>query len=200
MDASESLTPNRSFEDFLAGNPSAGGEAAAEPTAVVPPPLGAVDADPATNQVALNIRRELTHQLRSSDANVLDAAFRVRASGNMGDVTYHADVIVDAGEPDRDGKLAREPKVIFEVAATGSERAQFIESWSIHEKMPTVDVHALVDPQQMSVLVRRRTKNGWEEEALTDSGDQVFLPTIHCLLTLETIYEGAANSGDEERI
>ena len=169
-----------------------------EATAVVPPPLGAVDADPATNQVAVNIRRALTHQLRSSEMNVLDASYRVRASGNMGDVTYHADVIVDAGEPDREGKLARQPKVVFEVATAGTERATFIESWSIHEKMPTVDVHALVDPERMSVTLHSRQKDGtWKEETFADADDSVFLPTIHCLLSLEAIYAGVFPEEDE---
>ncbi len=190
-----------SFEDFLSGTPAAGGTAPADAMAVVPPPLGDVDADPATHHIAVNIRRELTHQLRASEAGVLDASYRVRASGNVGEVTYHADVIVDAGEPDRDGKLARQPKVIFEVASAETERAAFIDGWRIHEKLPTVDVHALVDPERTSVVVHRRDKGGnWQEETLTADDDTVFLPTIHCLLTLEEIYADAMSAGDEGRI
>ena len=165
-------------------------------TAIVPPPLGDVDTDPAANRLAVNIRRELARQLRGA-ATVLDAGFRVRA----GEVIYHPDVIVDAGEPDRDEQMAREPRAVFEVAAIGSERAAFIRKWSIHEKLPTAGVHALVDPERMFVtLHRRREDGGWREETLTDAKDIVALPDIHCTLTLKTIYREVMSGGDEGRI
>ena len=165
-------------------------------TAIVPPPLGDVDKDPAANQLAVNIRRELARQLRGA-ASVLDAGFRVRA----GEVIYHPDVIVDAGEPDRNAQLAREPKVVFEVAAAGSERAAFIQKWSIHEKLPAASVHALVDPERMFVTLHRRQENGrWQEETLSEAEDSISLPDIHCSLTLETIYREAMSGGDEGRI
>ena len=169
-------------------------------TAIVPPPLGDVDADPATNRLAVNIRRELVRQLRGSTV-VLDASFRVRARGKEGEVIYHPDVIVDAGEPDRSAQLARSPGVVFEVAAAGSARAVFIKKWSIHEKLPTAGVHALIDPERMFVTLHRRQEDGrWQEETLTCAHDAISLPDIHCTLTLETIYREAMSGGDEGRI
>ena len=169
-------------------------------TAIVPPPLGDVDTDPAANRLAVNIRRELSRQLRGA-ATVLDASFRVRASGDRGEVIYHPDVIVDAGGPDRGGQLAREPKAVFEVATADSERAAFIKKWSIHEKLPTAEVHALVDPERMFVTLHRRQPDGsWREETLTHANDSVPLPAIHCTLTLEAIYREAMSGGDEGRI
>ena len=168
--------------------------------AIVPPPLGDVDTDPAASRLAVNIRRELTRQLRGA-ATVLDASFRVCASGDRGEVIYHPDVIVDAEEPDRDTQLARSPTVVFEVAATGSERAAFIKKWSIHERLPTVGVHALLDPERMSVTLRRRREDGrWQEETLTEAKDILSLPDLHGSLTLETIYRDAMSGGDEGRI
>ena len=169
-------------------------------TAIVPPPLGDVDADPASHRIAVNIRREL-RQLRG-EAAVLDASFRVCARGKEGAVIYyHPDVIVDAGEPDRGAQLARVPKAVFEVAAAGSERAAFIKQWSIHEKLPTARVHALVDPERMSVTLHRRREDGrWQEETLTGAQDSVSLPDLHCTLTLEAIYRAAMSGGDEGRI
>ena len=169
-------------------------------TAIVPPPLGGVDTDPATHRIAVNIRRELARQLRGTAA-VLDASFRVRAGGKEGAVIYHPDVIVDAVEPDRGARLARVPKVVFEVATTGSERAVFIKKWSIHEKLPAAGVHALVDPERIFVtLHRRREDGGWQEETLTGANDSVSLPGIQCTLILEAIYREAMSSGDEGRI
>ena len=165
-------------------------------TALVPPPLGDVDTDPAANRLAVNIRRELARQLRGA-VTVLDAGFRVRAGG----VIYHPDVIVDAGEPDRGGQLAREPRAVFEIAAAGSERAAFIRKWSIYEKLPTAGVHALVDPERLLVtLHRRREDGGWQEKTLIDANDSISLPDIQCSLILETIYREALSGGDEGRI
>ena len=196
-----------SFEDLLSGKrdtPDKAGEAddknPANAAMVMPPP-GDVALDPAAGQIVANIRRELTHQFRASEVNVLEAGNSVRASGNVGSLTYLPDVVVDGGEPDRAARQARQPRVIFEVAAEGSERAAFIGSWAIHEKVPGVDVHALVDPARMSVLVRHRQKDGtWREEPLTDPDETVYLPTIHGLLTLETIYQDAMSGGDEGRV
>ena len=171
-------------------NPPAGGETPAKAAAIVPPPLGDVEMDPARNRVAVNIRRELARQLGEGGATVLDASFRVQAGGGAPGLTYQPDVIVDAGRVDDGARLARQPKVIFEVAAAGTERAAFIETGRIHEKLGTVDVHVLVDPERPAVVLRRRTAaGGWEEETLTEAGETIYLPTIRCALLLKSIYE-----------
>ena len=106
-----------------------------------------------------------------------------------------------AGEPAAGARLARQPQVIFEVGAAGTERAAFIESGRIHEELGTVDVHVLVDPERLSVVLRRRTApGGWKEERLTEAGETISLPTIHCELPLRTIYEEVTSGGDEGRI
>ena len=132
---------------------------------------------------------------------MLDASFRVQASGGASELTYQPDVIVDAGGMDDGARLARQPKVIFEVAAAGTERAAFIESQRIHEQLGTVDVHVLVNPERPSVVLRRRTASGgWEVATLTEAGETISLPTIRCALPLETIYEEVTSGGDEGRI
>lgn len=188
------------FEDFRADKQPGGGEMLADATAVVPPPLGEVGADPAINQVAVNIRRELALQLHGSGATVLDASYCVRAAGIAGGFLYQPDVIVDGGESDHGARLAHQPKVIFELAAAGTERAAFIGSQRIHEKLSTVAVHALVDTARRCVLVHRRQGNGWQEETLTGADESLRLPEIRCALTLESIYQNALGGGDEGRI
>ena len=54
--------------------------------------------------------------------------------------------------------------------------------------MPTLKVYVLVDASQMAVALHRRTGETWKTETFEDADDQLFLPTIHCLLSLETIY------------
>ena len=157
--------------------------------------------DPARNRVAVNIRRELARQLGDGGITVLDASFRVHAGGGAPGLTYQPDVIVDAGGMDDGTRLARQPKVIFEVAAGGTERAAFIECGRIHEKLGTVDVHALVDPERPSVVLHRRTgAGGWVVETLTHFSQTISLPTIRCALPLKTVYEEVMTGGDEGRI
>ena len=189
--------PTSAFEDFLAGKPAAA-PLQGEASIIVPP----APEDRATlERIVANIHAELTHQLRSEATTVLPAGMIVRAQGNVGEFSYQPDVIVDADLPPPGAQAARNPLVIFEVAAVGSERAGFIESWQIHRALPTLGVHVLVDAAQMAVTLQRRVGSGWITETFEDPGDQLFLPTIHCLLSLEAIYaEGGSDDGDDQTL
>ena len=177
---------NSAFEDFLAGKQT-DAPARGEASIVVPP---APEDRTEIEQIAANIHAGLTHQLRSEAIAVLPAGMTVRARGNVGEFSYQPDVIVDADLPPPGVTAARNPLVIFEVAAAGSERAGFIEQWQIYRALPTVGVHVLVDSAQMAVTLHRRSGDTWKTETFEDADDQLFLPTIHCLLSLETIYAG----------
>ena len=182
-----------SLEDFLTGKP-ADGPAQGEPGIIVPP---APEDGPAVEQIVANVRAELTHQVRSEATAVLPADMTVRAHGNVGEFAYRPDVIVDADLPPPEVRSARNPQVIFEVAAAGSERAAFIEQWQIYRSLPTLSIYVLVDAAQVGVTVYRRSGQGWKTETFEDIDDQFILPTIHGLLSLETIYAGVFPEEEE---
>ena len=181
-----------SFEDFLSGRRESA-EAPGRGTAIVPPP----DADePARERIAGNLRRLLTRQLRAETCTVLPAGTTVRASGNVGEFEYRPDLVVNASEWDGSSTVAREPVAIFEVAAAGSERAEFIAKWQIHRAVPMVGVHVLVDPAGVVITIQRRKGDTWKEEMLAEEDDQLFLPTIHALVPLAEVYADAPPSAD----
>lgn len=95
-----------------------------------------------------------------------------------GEFLYQPDVIVDVDLPPLGAVSARNPQVVFEVAAAGSERASFIEQWQIYRSLPTLKVYALVDASQMAVTLHRRAGETWKMETFEDPDDQLFLPTI----------------------
>ena len=176
-----------SFEDFLSGRREAG-EVPGRSAAIVPP----APSDEAEHaRIVENLRRVLTHQLRSESATVLPAGTTVRASGNVGEVSYQPDLVVDAQEWDGTSTEARQPLAIFEVAAAGTERADFIGKWLIYRSLPTVGVHVLVDPVGVVITIQRRKGDGWKEETLAEQDDQIFLPTIHALVPLVEVYSDA---------
>ena len=181
-----------SFEDFLSGRRESG-EAPGWAAAIVPPAA----ADEAEGErIVGNLRRILTHQLRSESATVLPAGTTVRASGNVGEVSYKPDLVVDAQEWDGKATEARQPLAIFEVAAAGSERADFIGKWQIHHLLPTVGVHVLVDSEGVVITIQRRKGDAWNEEVLAEQDDQIFLPTIHALVPLAEVYSDAPPAAD----
>ncbi len=180
------------FEDFLSGKLEP--VAAASGAAVVPPPS---EDELAHQRIIGNLRRILTHQLRSESCTVLPAGTAVRGTGNVGEITYTPDLVVDAQEWDGTSAIARQPLVVFEVAIPGSERADFIGKWQIHRAAPTVGVHVFVDQEGVVITVRRRRGDHWEEESLADADDQIFLPTIHALVSLAEVYADAPPGGDE---
>ena len=181
-----------SFEDFLSGRRESA-EAPGRGTAIVPP--AAAD-EGERERIVANLRRILTHQLRSETCTVLPAGTTVRASGNVGEVTYRPDLVVDAQEWDGHATEARQPLAIFEVAAAGSERADFIGKWQIHRSLPTVGVHVLVDPEGVVVTIQRRKADAWKEEVLAEQDDQIFLPTLHALVPLAEVYSDAPPAAD----
>ncbi len=181
------------FEDFLAGKQTASPAQGAASIVVPPAPEDHTGLD----RIVANLHSELTHQLRSEATAVLPAGMTVRARGNVGEFGYQPDVIVDADLPPPGALAARNPLVIFEVAAAGSERATFIEQWQIYRALPTLGVHVLVDPSQMAVTLYRRSGATWKTETFEDPDDQFILPTIHCLLSLEAIYAGVFSDEEE---
>ena len=182
-----------SFEDFLGGRRESA-EAPGRGAAIVPPPP---ENEALHGRILGNLRRLLVRQLRGESHTVLPVGTTVHASGNVGDFEYQPDVVVDAQEWNSVATVARQPLVVVEVATAGSERAGFVEKWQIYRSLPTVGVHVLADPEGMSITVRRRKGDAWEEETLTEADDQVFLPTIHALLPLAEIYAEAAPEGGE---
>ena len=183
-DAAPEEPSTSAFEDFLAGK-QADAPAQGEASVIVPP--GAEDGS-AIERIVANIRAELTHQVRGETTAVLPADMTVRAHGNVGEFAYRPDVIVDADLPPPGALSARNPLVIIEVAAAGSERAGFIEQWQIYRSLPTVGVYVFVDAAQVAVTVSRRAGGAWKTETFEDADDQFILPTIHGLLSLATIY------------
>lgn len=179
-------TSSTAFEDFLAGTPA---DKPAQGAASVVVPPSAEDGS-VVEQIVANIRAELTHQVRGEATAVLPADMTVRAHGNVGEFAYRPDLIVDADLPPPGTLAARNPLVIFEVVAAGSERASFVEQWQIYRALPTLGVHVLVDSVRMAVTLQRRVGDVWKPETFEDADDQLFLPTIHGLLSLETIYGG----------
>lgn len=175
-----------SLEDFLAGKMTGG--PSQEDTGVVVPP--APEDGSAIEQIVANIRAELTHQVRSEETAVLPAGMTVRAHGNVGEFAYRPDLIVDAALPPAGSLSARKPRVVFEVAAAESERADFIRGWQIYRALQTLEIYVLVDSTRMAVTLHRRAGETWKTETFEDPDDQLFLPLIHCLLSLETIYAG----------
>ena len=193
-----SESSSSAFEDFLAGKQEPT-SAQAEASIVVPPT--AEDGGTEVEQIVANIRAELTRQLRSEATEVLPAGMTVRALGNVGEFAYQPDVIVDADRPPVGAVSARNPQVIFEVAAVDSVRAKFIEQWQIYRSLPTVGIYVFVDASQMAVTLHRRSGETWKTETFEDADDQLFLPTIHCLMSLETIYaEGGSGGGDDQTL
>ncbi len=182
--ASEEESFASSLEDFFAGKP-ADGPAQGEAGIIAPP---APEDGAAVEQIVANIRAELTHQVRSEATAVLPADMTVRAHGNVGEFAYRPDVIVDADLPPPEVTSARNPLVVVEVAAAGSERGAFIEQWQIYRSLPTLSIYVLVDAARVGVTVYRRSGQTWKTETYEDADDQFLLPPIHGLLSLKTIY------------
>lgn len=70
-----------------------------------------------------------------------------------------------------------------------TERIDRGEKLANYQALGSLDVYVLVDQFRIAVTVYRRTVDGWAMELLTDKSDALALPTIHCELSLRSIYE-----------
>ena len=92
---------------------------------------------------------------------------------------YRPDVIIDVDLPPPGILSARQPQVIVEVAAAGSERAAFIEQWRIYRALPTLSLYVSVESTREAVVVYRRAGEDWKTEVFEEADDQFILPAIH---------------------
>jgi Uma2 family endonuclease len=141
------------------------------------------------NRIAGNLFAELRSQLQGKPCEVFSADLKVRIRTNTAEFCYYPDVTVDWSGAANAALFAEQPRVIFEVLSSETERIDRGEKLRNYQALPSLDAYVLVDQQRMAVTLYRRSEGGWARELLTEKTDTLALPTIGCALPLSAIYQ-----------
>ena len=137
-----------------------------------------------------NIDRELGQQLRGRRCEAFTSGIKIRIRVGADEFYYYPDVLVECGRPAGESLFAEEPRVIFEVLSSSTERTDRYEKRLNYQKLATLDVYVLVDQARVAVTAYRRADgDDWTAESLRDPQAVLDLPTVGCALPLAAIYE-----------
>ena len=140
-------------------------------------------------RIASNICGELRSRLSGKPCEAFSSDMKVRIRRNAAEFYYYPDVTVDCANVNNITMYAEQPRVIFEVMSTSTERTDRGEKLRNYQALDSLDVYVLVDQFHVAVTIYRRTSDGWESEFLTELDDVIELPTIECQLPLRAVYE-----------
>lgn len=106
------------------------------------------------------------------------------------DAVYYPDVMVVCGaEPDEHG-IEHAPCLLVEVMTPGHETIDQMEKWGAYNRIPSLRMYLVVDPDRRRVERHLRTSKGvWLHAVDVDDGE-FSIPCPRSYLRLDEIYEG----------
>jgi Uma2 family endonuclease len=136
-----------------------------------------------------NVASGLLQQLRGTPFEVFSLNIKVRIRSGTGETYYYSDVLVDSAELSDAAYWTENPRIIFEVVSPDTERIDRGEKLLNYQTLSSLEAYVLIDQKAVSVVVYRRTDNGFQAEVLNDLSASLDLPTIGCSLPLRAVYE-----------
>lgn len=140
-----------------------------------------------------NVAYTLRTKLRGKRCEAFSEAFifgaRVKIEQGHRIHIYYPDSQVICGPVDGKAFFTEYPILVTEVLGESTRRADTVEKKDAYLTIPSLKVLLLVDSEEKSVTVYRRSEAGVFETELHDSG-VIPLPEIGTGLSFEEIYEG----------
>jgi Uma2 family endonuclease len=146
----------------------------------------------AHNTISLNLASALRAHFRGKPCKVFMADMKLRLSIAEDDISYYPDLLV-SGDPADDAKYYKtRPVVLVEVLSPSTERPSTErldrrEKFLSYQKLSSLEEYVLIDQEQMSVTLFRRSQD-WKPEHL-GAGDRLSLPSVDFSQAVSEIYE-----------
>ena len=141
------------------------------------------------NLIATNATVCIGGQLRGKPCHVFNSDAKVRVRNSRGSRFYYPDLSVVCQPNHSEDSFQDSPVVIVEVISASTRRTDEHEKRESYLTINTLRVYVLVEQKAPSVLVYRRTKNGFVAESYTGLSAIIPLPEIDCNLALAELYE-----------
>jgi Uma2 family endonuclease len=148
---------------------------------------------PEHSALAVSVATQLANQLRGGRCRVHSSDLRIRVL-ETGLATY-PDVTVVCGPWERDPKNARtvvNPSVVIEVLSGSTEAYDRGEKLEHYKRIAALGSVVLVAHDRRELEVWTRLESGSWGRALFVSGQVAELPAINCNLSVDAVYDDAA--------
>ncbi len=141
------------------------------------------------NQIATNLIRELSNQLKERECDVLGSDMKVKIE--EADCYFYPDVSGLCGEinhPDRHTDTYINPQFVIEILSDSTEAYDRGDKFHDYQSIPSLREYVLVSQRSCAVEIYRKDKDRWEYQVHRDLADVLILESVGCEIPLAEIY------------
>lgn len=135
--------------------------------------------------VVVNLSFQLKAALRGTRCRHYVSDVMVRTPA---DDAFYPDVVVTCDERDTHPRWVEHPSVVVEVLSESTAAFDRARKFDRYRTLDSLREYVLVDPDQVSVDVFRRTDDGWTFEPVREGA--LTLRTLGVTIALADVYEG----------
>lgn len=142
------------------------------------------------NEIAVNIITELRTRLRGGPCRPYNSDTKVRLRFPTHQRFYYPDAMVVCRPNSPNDSFQDNPAIIVEVVSAKTRRIDEGEKRDAYLTISSLDIYLLVEQESPSVLVYRRTGQGFVREVVQGIAATIPLACVKTTLSLSEIYEG----------
>ena len=150
------------------------------------------------NTIKGNVFAYLHARLRGKPCQPFDSDMKIRIRLRSHICFYYPDVSVICDSNPADSTFQDQPVVVVEVLSDSTRRIDEGEKKDAYVTIPSLQVYVLVEQDDPSVIVHRRTEQGFVREAYVGTEAVIPLPEINTELPLSELYDGTDFSAPAE--
>jgi Uma2 family endonuclease len=144
--------------------------------------------------ISTNIAGALYSALKGTPCRAFGADLKVKAEYRDEKYVYYPDVSVFCDLGPLQQHYQERPVVVVEVLSPSTRRVDRREKLDVYRAIPSLRVYLLVEQTPASVMVYRRTDDGFVVEQYNQLTDIIPLPEIGTQLALADVYDGISES------
>lgn len=141
------------------------------------------------NRISTNAAGFLYAQLRGKPCQIFNSDTKIRFRKHNDVRFYYPDASVVCRPNSPGDTFHDEPVVVIEVVSPSTRRTDEQEKRDAYLSIDSLRVYVLAEQSAVSVVVHRRTADGWITERYAGLDAVIPLPEIDCQLPLADLYE-----------
>jgi Uma2 family endonuclease len=150
-------------------------------------------ASPEHNEIAVNIIREISTQLKGRACKILGSDQRVKVP--IWPPYRYPDLTALCSKPEYEEiggvKALLNPSLIIEILSDSTERFDRGDKFTFYKSIPSFCEYVLVAQHRPHITqFVKQTNNKWLQSEVNEIGDDIYLPSIDCTLVLSEVYLG----------
>lgn len=147
------------------------------------------DASKNHNRIARNFITSMTDAADQKGCETYFSDIKVRSEKYK--TYYYPDIVLSCEEDDDNDYFLEKPCLIVEVTSASTLRKDYLEKALSYQSIESLKAYLIVsqDKPQVDVL-ERNAEGSWELQQYSELDNEITLPCLDMVLTLEQIYSG----------